>query len=311
MTLPDTPQEAMFGLPAQDIALALIAPYYANKDGPEGRATNHADYADAYREAMGPNGSFEIVDSFSDRQRRPGTRTPGYGGAAIVVLKHKATGRTVVCMAGLESDGRDADGKPKQGAMNDLMQDLVDLTLRELRPQTAALAKVLNDLGPDEQGRKPLIVGHSLAARPVRAMIANGYEGVVFEGRPTSAKELGLIADHAEMTGKTRPTEHQVLYDLKHRCIEIRGASANPWNTHTLPGAPTIAAGSKTYEVSYEAAGVTPTMQKLRDHQVDYAMAAAAGLTANATATLTRVEPQVITPQPKIQPSQRRPVFAP
>lgn len=258
-----TPQDLLGGLTVPEWGLLTAASYYADKNGPEGRATNHQAYRQAYLSAMASS-TFEIVDSLHDRM----TGTTYSGGAAIVAFQDKRTGSLYVSMAGLESDGH-----TKKQAIGDLFKDAAELILTNGYYQARALVHFMEQLEKKYPDQKKVILSHSMSTKSAMVMAAQ-YPVILFQPRGISSGALKAIARlrHKLFSTEKRPSQDDVLRSLEDNAVIIKGRQS-PWNSSILANTPILANSIPVIHTR-----TNKHLSLLDDHKADVISAGAASL---------------------------------
>lgn len=239
------------GIPAQDALIAVYASYYmGSKDNPVKdhlnahfnlRAKNAFNMTAAMEHAFGKEDSpWVVLDHLSDKRRDAENTGMALHGAHFLALYHKASGRVMITMPGLESDDNPGD----------TLMDLKEMAVGGMRGQSAALYAYTKDVekmladrkftGADGQplaNKGGIIIGaHSMGCTAAQMMALDGYKTVLVEPRPVHDGLMHRLAvNHAAITGGKRMDEGAVLEKLDASAVNIRSQHSNVWNSIILP----------------------------------------------------------------------------
>lgn len=241
------------GIPLNDALIAVYASYYMGS-----RRHAHASHLNAHfnlraknafnmdaamDHAFGqPDSPWVVLDHKSDKRRDAGVNTTdAMHGAHFLTVYHRASGRVMITMPGLESDDN----------LGDTLMDLQQMALGGMRGQSRALYAYAEDIRQkiadgafvDATGKplritddKPVIGAHSMACTAAQMMAMSDYQVVLVEPRPVHNGLLKRIADnHAAITGEDRPDIEKVANVLHNTSVSIRSMHANVWNSVILP----------------------------------------------------------------------------
>ncbi len=239
------------GVPLHDALIGIYAAYYmGSMDNPVKdhlnahfnlRAKNAFNMTAAMEHAFGKEDSpWIVLDHLSDKRRDAGNKTEALHGAHFLTLYHRASGRVMIAMPGLESDDNPGDA----------LMDLKEMAIGGMRGQSTALynytmqiEKMVADGAFKGADGTPLpvtggiVIGaHSMGCTAAQMMAIGGYQTVLVEPRPVHDGLIDRIAgNYAKITGHEKPDAETVIEKLDASSVNIRSRHSNVWNSIILP----------------------------------------------------------------------------
>ncbi|MDF3023022.1 MAG: hypothetical protein K0R10_383 [Alphaproteobacteria bacterium] len=239
------------GVPLRDALIGIYAAYYmGSQDNPVKdhlnahfnlRAKNAFNMTAAMEHAFGKEDSpWIVLDHLSDKRRDAENKTEALHGAHFLTLYHRASGRVMIAMPGLESDDNPGD----------TLMDIKEMAIGGMRGQSTALynytmqvEKMIADGAFRGADGNPLpvtggiVIGaHSMGCTAAQMMAIGGYQTVLVEPRPVHDGLINRIADnYAKITGHDKPDAETVVEKLDASAVNIRSRHSNVWNSIILP----------------------------------------------------------------------------
>lgn len=239
------------GIPLRDALIGIYAAYYmGSQDHPVKdhlnahfnlRAKNTFNMTAAMEHAFGKEDSpWIVLDHLSDKRRDAENKTEALHGAHFLTLYHRASGRVMIAMPGLESDDNPGD----------TLMDIKEMAVGGMRGQSTALynytmqvEKMIADGAFKGADGHPLpvtggiVIGaHSMGCTAAQMMAIGGYQTVLVEPRPVHDGLINRIAgNYAKITGNEKPDADTVVEKLDASSVNIRSRHSNVWNSIILP----------------------------------------------------------------------------
>lgn len=239
------------GIPLRDALIGIYAAYYmGSQDNPVKdhlnahfnlRAKNAFNMTAAMEHAFGKEDSpWIVLDHLSDKRRDAENKTEALHGAHFLTLYHRASGRVMIAMPGLESDDNPGD----------TLMDLKEMAVGGMRGQSTALYNYTMQVekmiaGGTFKGADGntlpvnggIVIGaHSIGCTAAQMMAIGGYQTVLIEPRPVHDGLISRIAgNYATITGHEKPDAETVIEKLDASSVNIRSRHANVWNSVILP----------------------------------------------------------------------------